>query len=132
MTVDRALALAKKARARARGASAEAIAARFLEARGLHILGRNVRVARLEIDLVAREGDVICIVEVRARERGAYGSPFRSITWKKARRVRAAGHALWRARFRGDPSVARMRFDVVAITFHGDAEVVVEHARAAF
>lgn len=130
MTLDREP--PKKARARARGASAEAIAARFLEAKGIRVLQRNVRVGRLEIDLVAREDDVICIVEVRSRERGAYGSPFRSITWKKAHRVRAAGHALWRMRFRHDQRIARMRFDVIAITFDGDADFLVEHARAAF
>lgn len=132
MTIDRDPSLEKKARARARGARAEVLAARFLQAHGMHILARNVRVGHLEIDLVAREADVVCIVEVRARERGAYGSPFRSITWKKAKRVRAAGHALWRARFCKDPSLSRMRFDIVAVTFSGDAEVVIEHARAAF
>lgn len=114
-----------------RGHQAEKLAEQYLESLGMRILARNIRVHRLEIDLLAMDGDVVCVVEVRSRGPSAYGSPFRSITWQKAKRVRSAGEALWRSRFRLEPAVARMRFDVVAITFDRDPPNI-EHVRAAF
>ena len=39
----------------------------YLEARGWRILGRNVRVGRGELDLIARRGCVLAFVEVKAR-----------------------------------------------------------------
>ena len=49
------------------GRAAERRAARLLRAAGLEILARNVRTRSGEIDLVAREGPVLVIVEVRRR-----------------------------------------------------------------
>ena len=50
-----------------RGRNAEAIAAWFLLAKGYRILARRVRTQRGEIDLIARRGDTLVFVEVKAR-----------------------------------------------------------------
>ena len=50
-----------------RGRNAEAIAAWFLRAKGYRILARRVRTQRGEIDLIARRGDTLVFVEVKAR-----------------------------------------------------------------
>ena len=66
-----------------------------------------------ELDLVALDGGVLVIVEVRRRSRGDYGGAAASITFAKRRRmVRAARHLLMRR-----PDLARLpaRFDVVAL-----------------
>ena len=42
-----------------RGAAAEALAARFLMARGLSIVGRNYRCRGGEIDLIVRDGKTL-------------------------------------------------------------------------
>ena len=52
---------------RASGQAAEDLAARYLQARGLQLLARNVRCRAGEIDLVLREGAQIVFVEVRLR-----------------------------------------------------------------
>ncbi len=52
---------------RARGREAEALAAAWLETRGYRILARNHALRRGEVDLVCRDGDVLCFVEVRSR-----------------------------------------------------------------
>ena len=49
------------------GASGEAAAALWYEARGFAVTGRNVRVGRDEIDLVAEDQTRICFVEVKTR-----------------------------------------------------------------
>ena len=42
-----------------RGAAAEALAAEFLQARGLKIVARNYRCRGGEIDLIASDGDTL-------------------------------------------------------------------------
>lgn len=73
------------------GADAEAVAAAFLQQRGLRILRRNFRVRVGEIDLIAEDRDTLVFVEVRSRASAAYGGAAASITARKqARIVRAA------------------------------------------
>ena len=43
----------------------------FLRAQGLVIVGQNLRLGYLELDVVAVEGRVVVVVEVRARSEGA-------------------------------------------------------------
>ena len=113
------------------GRRAELAAACYLEAEGFEVLGRNLRVGRLEVDLLCRKAELIVVVEVRARSAGSWVRPFDSVDWRKRRRVRTAGASLWRTRFAHDPSADRMRFDIVIVRFEG-ASVLIEHARAAF
>ena len=95
----------------ARGAEAEAMAAAFLERKGLHILARNYRCRLGEIDLVARDGDTTVFVEVRQRASRAFGGAAASITSaKRARLVRAARHYL--SRLNASPAC---RFDALLI-----------------
>lgn len=73
------------------GASGEALAAAYLERHGLAIVARNVRSRFGEIDLVARDRDVLVFVEVRLRRSSAFGGAAASITAaKRARLVKAA------------------------------------------
>jgi hypothetical protein len=64
----------------AAGARAEALAAAYLEARGVAVLERNFRCRTGEIDLVARDGDTLVFVEVRLRRRSDYGGAAASIS----------------------------------------------------
>ena len=48
------------------GAAGERIAARFLTDHGLDVVGRNVKVGRGELDLLALDGRRRVVVEVRA------------------------------------------------------------------
>jgi putative endonuclease len=112
----------------ARGRRAEAIAGDHLERRGFVVLARNHRTRRGEVDLVCRDGEVICFVEVRSRTSDAQGGPEESVGPLKARRVVNAAID-WAEKNGGDERA--FRFDVVAVTF-GDGEPRVEHFPAAF
>lgn len=114
------------------GDRAERAVADSFRARGIDVLGANVRVGRLEIDLLIREGDVVAIVEVRTRGEGAYQKPLATFDRKKIERLRRAADRLWADRFSKDPRVARIRFDAAAVTFEDGGEVKIEHIRAAF
>jgi putative endonuclease len=113
------------------GRCAEELAARYLEGLGWTILGRNVRVSRLELDIVARDGGVVIVVEVRTRGRGAWERPLDSVDARKRMRVRRAGEALWRSRFKLDPTLERMRFDLIAVDLEREGGPAIEHLRAA-
>ena len=114
------------------GRAAEAAAARYLVRDGWTLLGRNVRIGRGELDLIARRGAVLAFVEVKARRTDR-------LRRARGRRRRGASGARWP----GWPScgsacgpwalrgVSDVRFDIVAV----DAAVrppVVRHLPGAF
>jgi putative endonuclease len=113
---------ARIARARAAaelGCAAEAVAARFLEAHGLQILMRNFRRRLGEIDLVARDGPVLVIVEVRTRSSERYGGAAASVDWSKRTRIVRAAHLLLNRQ--AEYAQMRVRFDVIVV-FNAFAE----------
>jgi putative endonuclease len=93
------------------GRLAESMAAWALRLRGYRVVGRNLRVAGREVDLVARRGGLVVVCEVKARRRVRYGGPVEAVGERKQRRLREAAELLM-AR---DPSVQRVRFDVIAV-----------------
>ena len=72
------------------GAQAESLAAAFLESHGLAIVARNVRSRFGEIDLIAKERDILVFVEVRLRRSTRFGGASASITAAKRDRLVAA------------------------------------------
>ena len=96
---------------RALGAQGEARAARFLVKRGYRIVERNVRLAGVEVDLIATRGRVVAFVEVKTRRTGRFGPPEMAVDRaKQARLVRAATSWLQQRRAR----MREVRFDVIA------------------
>ena len=82
-----------------------------LRLKGYRILARNFRTRSGEIDIVARRGDLVAIVEVKAR--GSLLAAMDAIGPASQRRIEAAADQ-WRAR---QPDHARLslRFDMVAV-----------------
>jgi putative endonuclease len=114
------------------GAAAEDVVCGYLKTLGCEILGRNVRVGHLEIDVVARLNEVALIVEVRTRGEGAWTSAFGSVTATKRRHVRQAGERLWDRQLKHDQRIERLRFDTASVTFAPDGHPTVEYVPAAF
>ena len=74
------------------GEWAESFVVRDLIDRGMEILSRNYRTRFGEVDIVARDGTTLTIIEVRARRSTSFGSPAETISRAKARRITAACH----------------------------------------
>ncbi|HEX2947958.1 MAG TPA: YraN family protein [Armatimonadota bacterium] len=73
------------------GALGERHAARALHAKGFRLLDANFRQRSGELDLVARDGDTLVIVEVRTRTSTTQMTPLESVNSRKqARLVRTA------------------------------------------
>ncbi len=113
---------------REKGRAAEELAAAFLVRSGLEILDRNHATRRGEVDLVCREGEVLCFVEVRSRGSRAFGDPALTVDRRKALRVVSAATD-WCLRHGGlDRAI---RFDVVSVTL-GPGSPEIAHYRRAF
>lgn len=94
-----------------RGRAAEADAARWLKRNGYTIAAVNAVTRAGEIDVVARDGDTLCFIEVKARAGDSHGSALAAVgPAKRGRLARAA--ALWLARH---PHDGPSRFDVLAL-----------------
>lgn len=74
------------------GAAAEHEAEAYLVRKGAEILDRNVRLGHGEIDLVAKMGDVILFVEVKARSSDRFGTPAEAVHREKRRRILSAAN----------------------------------------
>ena len=61
----------------------ESLAVNFLKKQGYKILERNYRIRGGEIDIIARDGELLVFVEVKARWSHEYGLPVESITYYK-------------------------------------------------
>jgi putative endonuclease len=99
----------------------ERVAAAHLEAKGYEIIDRKFRVIEAEIDLVARDGDVLVFVEVRTRRGGASGMAALSVNARKAAQLRRA--AAWYIEQHPDLADDPMRIDVVTVELHRDGVV---------
>lgn len=106
------------------GREAESRAAAFLRAQGLNIIERNWHCRFGEIDLVARDGETLVFVEVRARGSRSHGGARGSISAAKRRRLTATA-SYYLARRRIDEPC---RFDALLI----EAEGRIEWIRNAF
>lgn len=98
------------------GKKGEQLASRWLRERGFTILHRNWRHGRSEIDIVAREGDFLVVVEVKTRMSDRWGDPELAVGPAKRRQLIRAADELVRT-FAEDLEV---RFDLVSITHTPD------------
>lgn len=108
------------------GAFGERIAAHHLEAAGLTIIDRNVRISRTEVDIIARDGADLVFVEVRTR-RAAPGLAAESIIPAKLHRIWAFALAYCE---RQGAAPETIRIDVVVVELDGRGTARnVEHFR---
>ena len=90
----------------------EVAAKAYLQEKGYRILEENYAGKIGEIDLIAKDGEVVVFVEVKARETTAYGQPIEAITPQKVRKIAlTAQQYLVHKRLMG----ASVRFDVVEV-----------------
>jgi putative endonuclease len=97
--------------ARGRGKVGEEAAVRWLRGQGYCILERNVVTQAGEIDLVARDGETLVFVEIKARGSALYGPAIAAVGAAKQRRLSRAAALYLALRRLGGPC----RFDVLGL-----------------
>lgn len=109
------------------GNSGEDSACEYLKRKGYGIIERNWRIGHKEIDLIARDGDELVIVEVKTRSGLRFGNPQDAVTDRKIMKIVSAAHAYVRYRRIDLP----IRFDIISIVNDGCQETI-EHIERAF
>ncbi len=112
------------------GRLAETAVADYLVAAGYEVLARNLRLGALELDVVARRGPLVVVVEVRTRRKGSLQRPFESVTYTKRLRLKRAVRRLWREQLAKMRDVQRVRIDAAAVSFE-DGRTKVEYVEGA-
>ena len=109
------------------GRRGEELAAAFLERAGMRVVSRNWRApgGAGEIDIVARDGPVLVVAEVKTRTSLRHGHPVEAITADKRRRLRALART-WAEQYRCPPFP--LRIDGVCVLVVG-GRVFVSHER---
>lgn len=102
---------ARGLKARRDGRGAEALAALWLMAKGWRVLGFRLKTAEAEIDLLARRGRILAVVEVKRRR--TLDEALAAVAPQQRSRLRAAGAAL--AARRPDLGGLAVRLDLVAL-----------------
>ena len=111
------------------GRRGEDTAHRYLERAGFRIMARNYRPSggEAEVDIVARDGEILVFIEVKSRASAEYGAPDRAISEEKQKNItRAARAYATRAGVKWD----EVRFDTLSIVFTSPLSIV--HQKDAF
>ncbi len=110
------------------GDAGEEIARQFLEGKGFLTIERNWRYGRGEIDIIAKDGDVLVFIEVKTQKRDSFGDPEDWITRRKQGQIArtAMGYLT-----ENGIETTECRFDVVTVDQRGE-KTAVNHIEDAF
>ncbi len=111
MTVPKQFTGERRRRER-RGRAAETLAVWALRLKGYRIIARRAATPYGEIDILAARGDVLAVVEVKARPDIAAG--IAAVQPRQRRRIEQA--AAWYAGRKPALARRRLRFDIVVVT----------------
>ena len=97
------------------GRHGEDLAHRYLQKAGYAVVTRNYKAGAVsEIDIVARQKDLVVFVEVKSRRTAEYGAPERAIDEKKHKNIIRGARAYTT---RGSIDWSQVRFDVISVVF---------------
>ncbi len=103
-------------------------ACEYLISKGYEVLERNYCIRGAEIDIIAKKGDTIVFVEVKARISSNSQEPLEAITETKKKRISRAALIYLRSK---SIDVDSVRFDAIGIKNTGKEELI-EHVENAF
>ena len=109
------------------GKKGEDIAVEYLRRKGYRIIDRNWHNGHEEIDIVAMDGEMLVVVEVKTRFSDEFGDPDLAVTKSKQRSIVRTADAYI---IEHDLDV-ETRFDIVSIVLNGK-EKKIEHIEDAF
>lgn len=110
------------------GDRGEEIAAKFLKEKAYEIVQRNYRWARGEIDIIARQDNILVFVEVKTARGSSFGPPENWVDEHKQEQIGMVAE-----KYLQDNETTGMdcRFDVIAVELHG-AQSRIRHIENAF
>lgn len=102
----------------------EELAVTYLSQKGYAIIERDWHSGHRDIDIIARDGDLIVFVEVKTRQSASFCDPMLSINWEKRRNLRYAINHYKQYRKIESPT----RFDIIIVVGSlGCSNPIIEH-----
>lgn len=98
------------------GKKGERLVEQYLKKQGMQILRKNYRTPFGEADLIAKDGDEIAFVEVKARTNDAFGLPREAVVKTKQQRYYKIAQCFWK-QVGKEPNA---RFDVAEVDEKGE------------
>ena len=101
----------------------EDLAATFLEEKGYVIIERDWKSGHHDLDIVAKDGSTLVIVEVKTRRNRLYGNPEEAIDYRKRRSLLSAinhytkSHRIY----------CNVRFDIISIVGNIGEKPEIDH-----
>jgi putative endonuclease len=101
----------------------EDLAAAFLEEKGYELIERDWKSGHHDLDIVAKDGSTLVIVEVKTRRNRLYGNPEEAIDYRKRRSLLSAinhytkSHRLY----------SNVRFDIISIVGNIGEKSEIDH-----
>ena len=96
----------------------------YLISKGYQILECNFRNRNGEIDIIAKDGEYLCFVEVKYRTTNEFGSPLEAVGWNKQNQIRRVAQYYMMKHHLNEWTPCR--FDVIA--FEGEKMTHLENA----
>jgi len=109
----------------------ENLAVKFLKQNGFDIIEQNYRFGHGEIDIVAKEQDILVFVEVKFRNNLEYGPPELAISKSKQKQVRKIAEMFIHLKGK-EIDFERSRIDVIAILKLPNQDPQINHIINAF
>ena len=112
------------------GSTGEDFVCNYLKDKGIEIIARNYRNRLGEIDIIARDSDYICFVEVKTRTGSSAGFPAESVNRAKQRKISQTACAYLKQK---RLETANCRFDVAAVMLNKELKLEdIEYLENAF
>ncbi len=111
------------------GKQGEQLAAVFLKKNGYKVLEYNYRNRLGEIDIIAKDGDFICFIEVKTRLSNHQGTPLEAITTQKQKKISQVALSYLKQKHLIDQYA---RFDVVSVEKTPDGKEKIDVLKDAF
>lgn len=109
------------------GKIGEEIALKYIKNLGYEILEQNWRFKKFEVDLIAKDGEILVVIEVKTRKSDVFGAPDVFVDKKKQRfLIKAINEYIQQNQLEND-----IRFDIVSVIYDNNQEKV-EHIKEAF
>lgn len=110
------------------GATGENAAAKLLKKKGYEILERNYRKKYGELDIIAKNGDLVVFVEVKLRATKAFGTAAEAVNFHKRQRIIRTANAYIMQKNLD----CGCRFDVIEVYHKGLIVTEINHIESAF
>lgn len=110
------------------GQQGETLAVQLLLQKGYTILETNWRFSRAEVDIIAKDGDILVFIEVKTRSYDYFGKPEAFVTERK-RTLLLDAAAMYMEKIN---HVWEVRFDIISVLIEKGKEPLLQHFEDAF